>query len=123
MPARDFVTLIHLVGFVTGVVLYAMLGVMTLRSRARTDWIPFVTAILGFIWNTGALVIYTVPGFGPGEADPWLTALAFSSLGFLPAVVVHAGARSVARNQSARALVGGAYALSGSAALLPLRQD
>jgi len=88
---NDLTTLVHLVGFLTGIVLYAMLGVMTLRTRAgrpvrgRTsgaDRIPLATASFGLVWNCGALAIYGFRDFGFGEARPVLTALAFSALGF-----------------------------------------
>jgi len=65
MLATDATLLIHLVGFMTGIVLYAMLGVMTLRASGeawsvslRVDRVPLVTAILGLSWNCGALGIY-----------------------------------------------------------------
>ena len=89
MTPSDATTLIHLVGFVTGIVLYAMLGVMTLRtgrSRAASplarsgDRIPLATALLGLVWNCGALVIYGLRDFGAASPAPLLVDIAFSSL-------------------------------------------
>ena len=88
--------LVHLLGFLAGIVLYAMLGVMTLRSGrsggvpgSRTvDRIPLATSGLGLLWNAGALVIYGTRDLG-GAPNAWFEAAAFAALGFLPAVVVH----------------------------------
>ena len=128
--------LVHLVGFGTGVALYAMLGVMTLRAGrqaptggrpgAATDHIPLATAALGVAWNLGALVLYPTRDLGlaaPGPGEPgWLLAvgaLAFAALGFLPAVAVQAAAQPVARH-ARHALTAAAYALSAAAAALQL---
>jgi len=96
--SRDLTVVVHLIGFLTGIVLYAMLGAMLLRTRPAqvrrrtaggTDRIALATAGLGLVWNCGALVIHGLQDVGLTEPQPWLTAVAFSALGFLPAVVVH----------------------------------
>lgn len=132
MLRHDTITLIHAVGFVTGVALYAMLATMVLRvapvadgrtplRAVRRDRIPVVTAALGLAWNVGALVAYGVPGLGlTGDltrAAGWVGALAYAALGFLPAVVVHAALQGD-RGRGARALTAGAYALSTVAAAM-----
>jgi two-component system LytT family sensor kinase len=134
MLRHDTVTLVHAVGFVTGIALYAMLATMVLRAtppvdrgaprRApRLERIPMATAALGLVWNLGALVAYGVPGLGlAGElawAAEWVRAVAFSALGFLPAVVVHAALQGD-RGRAALALTASAYALSGVAAAMHL---
>lgn len=119
--------LVHLLGFLAGIVLYAMLGVMTLRSGrsggvpgSRTvDRIPLATSGLGLLWNAGALVIYGTRDLG-GAPNAWFEAAAFAALGFLPAVVVHSSLQGQER-RSARMLVSAAYALSAAGALLQLR--
>jgi two-component system, LytTR family, sensor kinase len=112
-------TLVHLVGFLAGVALYAMLAVMTVRSDDR---IPFVTAILGLVWNSVALVIYGLHDFGlPAPIPhlwPWIVALAFSAVGFLPAVVVHSAVQAAGRRPGAALLIRAAYTLSAVAATL-----
>jgi signal transduction histidine kinase len=130
MPAlqsSDLTVVVHLVGFLTGIVLYAMLGVMLLRTRASrpshrisggSDRIALATAGLGLVWNCGALVIYGLQDLGVGHPQPWLTAVAFSALGFLPAVVVHSAVQSFGRFRWPWMLVRAAYALSGAAAAL-----
>ena len=129
MLATDATLLIHLVGFMTGIVLYAMLGVMTLRASGeawsislRVDRVPLVTAILGLSWNCGALVIYGLRDLGVGAPPPLLTAFAFSSLGFLPAVVVHSAFPSEARARGGgRIVVAAAYVVSAVAGALQVR--
>src|ERR1043165_4487182 len=93
MHASDLVALIHLVGFVTGVALYGMLAVMTWRGAhgegsGQTGRMPVLAALLGLVWNAGALLVFGWRDFGFGELSPWLTTLSYGALGFLPAVVV-----------------------------------
>ncbi|MBK6845180.1 MAG: histidine kinase [Gemmatimonadetes bacterium] len=123
----EIVSLIHLTGFATGIVLYAMLAVMTSRDRRRLAGEPEsvpslspIAALLGLVWNCGAIVIYGVRDFGMGEPARWLVAIAFSALGFLPAVVVHSSVPAGARGWR-RGPVLLAYALSGAAAFLFVR--
>lgn len=124
MTASNATTLVHLVGFLAGVALYAMLGVMTVRSGGRSgaDRIPLATAILGLVWNSVALVIYGLHDFGlPAPIPhlwPWIVALAFSAVGFLPAVVVHSAVQAAGRRRGAALLVRAAYTLSAAAAAL-----
>ena len=128
MNARDLTALVHLVGFTTGVVLYAMLGVMTRRrlsyvvapSDARdADRIPLATAVLGIVWNVGAMLVFAARDFDIAYSSPWVAAVSYAALGFLPAVVVHSTLR---RSNPAkhRWYVGTAYAGSAAAAVLHL---
>jgi two-component system, LytTR family, sensor kinase len=125
MPSADLTALVHLVGFTTGIVLYTMLAVMTLRRGASSgeqagdpvNRIPLVAALLGLVWNVGALVMYSLPGFRIGTPSPWVTAVAFSALGFLPAVVVDSATRPVTTPRQ-RWLVVASYALSILAAVM-----
>ena len=123
MTPNDTTTLVHLVGFLAGVVLYAMLAVMTVRRHAAGDRIALATAALGLAWNSVALVIYGLHDLGlPAplpRAWPWIVALAFSALGFLPAVVVHSAVQSAGRRRGS-ALVSLAYGLSTVAGALQL---
>jgi hypothetical protein len=123
VSSTDLTALVHLAGFTTGIVLYAMLAVMTLRHRAndRTgdsiNRIPLAAALLGLLWNVGALAIYAQRDFGIGTPPRAMIALAFAALGFLPAVVVDSATRPIT-NRSHRALVIGSYVLSIAAAIL-----
>ena len=128
----------HLIGFLTGIVLYAMLMVMVLRSsdgqkgnsgehgkflpvRRLSLW----TAVLGLLWNAGALTSYALPRVGLEIASPWVYIMALSSLGFLPAVVVHsflqAGETSLSQ-WARKAILTAAYAMSSAACVLNLSQ-
>jgi len=121
IPVSQGDRLLHLAGFGTGILLYAMLGMMVVRAArvpgGRRDSIPLATAVLGLLWNAGAISLYGLRDLGltPGAtATPILLALgtlAFSALGFLPAVVVHA-AMLGAPARLRRSLTGAAYALS-----------
>ncbi|MES2180144.1 MAG: histidine kinase [Gemmatimonadota bacterium] len=134
MTSSDIAAIVHATGFITGIVLYAMLAVMTLRGRmvsasARSlgtqyafsslgDRIPLITAVLGIVWNAGGLVIYGGRDIGATPPSPIFVALAFGALGFLPAVVVHAASGHASRY--ARWLTGSVYALSSSGAIVQL---
>ena len=92
--------LLNLVGLSMGVVLYAMLLAMVLRSPGMSiahesgDRLPLATAILGLAWNACALPIYELQHIGIRGPVASLSAVGFSALGFLPAVVVHSVLRS-----------------------------
>src|SRR5216110_1597294 len=97
MNALDLVALVHLVGFATGIALYGMLAVMIWRGAHRGSpvapgGIPLLAAVLGLIWNAGAL-------------------------GVLPAVVVDAATRSQ-RRPGPRPLALFAYGLSALGGVL-----
>jgi hypothetical protein len=84
--------LLHLVGYLTGAALYAMLLAMAVRDRAG-DRLTLGTAVLGLTWNVGEIGVYALRALdAPGSA--WLSAASFMSLGFLAAVVVHSAAHS-----------------------------
>ena len=128
----------HLIGFLTGIVLYAMLMIMVLRSSdgqkgnsgEQRKFLPvrrlsLWTAVLGLLWNAGALTSYALPRLGLEIASPWVYVMALSSLGFLPAVVVHSflQAGEASLSQWARtAILTAAYAMSSAACLLNLSQ-
>ena len=125
MTSRDLTALIHLAGFGTGIVLYAMLAAMTARRGSGAggeslNRIPLAAAVLGLLWNAGALVIYALRDFGLGEPAPLLLSLAFVALGFLPAVVVHSACRPLSQSTSQRWLVGASYVISGITGVLQI---
>jgi hypothetical protein len=135
MTPNAYATLVNLLGFITGGVLYAMLLAMVLRSPGNTfafgstsrgqgppsDRLPLLTAILGLAWNVIACAAYGLPGLGIVESFPLLVAVAFSALGFLPAVVVHSVLRTsgpILKRKGAAFIAIAAYALSGVTSLL-----
>ena len=119
--------LLNLVGLSTGVVLYAMLLVMVIRAgprpgeRPRYDPLLLATAVLGLLWNLCALPAYELPKVGIKGPFPFLIAVGFSALGFLPAVVVQSvlrGERDAVRGGLKRIIAFTAYTVSTVAALL-----
>jgi two-component system LytT family sensor kinase len=140
MTSNDYATLVNLLGFITGGVLYAMLLYMVLRapvevspfqsaeaqgSRSPSDRLPLLTAILGLAWNVIACAAYGLPGLGIVKSYPIIVAIAFSALGFLPAVVVHSVLRAggpTARRKGALVIVISAYTLSAITSVVHFRQ-
>jgi hypothetical protein len=111
-------SIVNLLGYTTGAILYAMLFWMVLRSSS--DRLSLLTGALGLIWNVGAFSgygLYTVGLIGP---SPIVQAIAFSALGFLPAVVVHSVLRSraLSTRTAGRCILFIAYELSLVAAIL-----
>ena len=103
--------LLNLIGLSTGIVLYAMLLAMVVRAgrgagrRPRFDPLLLATALLGLVWNLCALPAYELPKVGIVGPFPFLIAVGFSALGFLPAVVVQSvlrGERDAVRGGSKR---------------------
>src|ERR1043165_3043923 len=103
MNAINVAGLINLLGYAMGIALYVMLLAIVVRhptsARATSDSVrtgnqlgPTVnglmlaTAVLGLVWNVGALATYGMRGFGFPNTSPTLSAIALTALGFLPAV-------------------------------------
>jgi two-component system, LytTR family, sensor kinase len=119
--------LLNLVGLSTGVVLYAMLLAMVLHAgrtpglKSGFDPLLLLTSVLGLVWNLCALPAYTLPKMGFEGPFPYLAAVGFGALGFLPAVVVHSvlrDERQTIRGVFRRTLTTVAYAVSAIAAVL-----
>jgi signal transduction histidine kinase len=126
MNARDLTALVHLVGFATGIILYAMLGAMTRRrlsyvvargDRHTDDRVLLTAAGLGVVWNVGAMLVFAARDFGVAFPVTWVAAIAYSALGFLPAVVVHSTLRRTRRSEYAWVLAT-AYGVSAVAGIL-----
>jgi two-component system LytT family sensor kinase len=125
--------IIHLVGFLTGLMLFLIL--LTLVVRNRRGWpvveaeapqpLILVAALIGLVWNFGALIIYGARDLGLGSVPLIFEAAVFSSLGYLPAVVVHSVLSSesgISLGRGARAMIFTAYGLSLVATGLHLRE-
>ena len=138
MNAMNIAGLINLVGYLLGIALYAMLLAMVLRHRVQTSssseslsvrtfggWsvngLLLATAVLGLLWNIGAFATYGPRGFGFAGTNPFLSAVSFTALGFLPAVVVHSVLLSRLSDKERRLtqlISVAAYSLSGAAGIL-----
>jgi len=137
MNAINVAGLINLLGYALGIALYLMLLAIVLRHPGQAgtsdsgrggsqlslsvNGLMLATAVLGLLWNVGALTTYGMRGFGFANTSPLLSAIALTALGFLPAVVV----QSVLLNRLgqtnttiARAISIAAYALSAIAGAL-----
>ena len=135
MTPLSSATLVNLLGFLTGSVLYGMLLVMafqTLRprhsgaARVKDQRVPasfllFLTAFLGLLWNVGSLSAYGLTNLRIFDTSRWLPVLTFSALGFLPAVMVHSVVKtsdSLLGQQSKRWTIVTAYTLSALACVM-----
>lgn len=123
MNPLNAASLVNLLGFTVGVVLYALLLGMVIRHRQakegfRPDFLLLAAAILGILWNIGELFTFIRGDFAHDQVSPLLAAVSFSALGFLPSVVVHSSQRE---NSKAYLLTFLAYGLSTAAALLHLQ--
>jgi len=141
MSGINIASLINLLGYTIAIALYAMLLVMVLRHPPQSISAPEfsqpnrrttltkigllpLTAVLGLLWNIGALAMYGLKGLGYGTDHPLISAVSFTALGFLPAVVVHSVLRSSKTNNQGqlRLVTIAAYGLSTTAGLLQLYQ-
>ena len=119
--------LLNVIGLSAGVALYAMLLAMVLqapgasRGPSRFDPLLLGTAVLGLVWNLCELLDYELPRLGLSAPSQVLTALGFSALGFLPAVVVHSvlrRERDEVRSSFKWIIAASAYGISGVATML-----
>ncbi len=108
-------TIIHLAGFGAGVALYGLLAGMTRRAPRSGDRLAFATAVLGLLWNAGALVIFGADDLLITAPPGWVTVVAYAALGFLPAVAVHAASDGLGARARAW-VVGAGYGTATSAA-------
>ena len=118
MPATAMPAILHLAGYACGALLYGMLLAMLLREAGRVDRLARATAVLGLTWNVGELAAYAARAFGAPGGSAWLSALAYTALGLLAAVVIHSVSR-VRRDQEwhrALAVVVAVLAYAGASA-------
>src|SRR5438105_5372678 len=119
MTTSTAASLVNLLGFITGTVLYVMLLWMVVTSRPQSNRLALLTGLLGFAWNVGAFGGYGLFNLGFGQPAPLVLAAAFSSLCFLPAVVVHSALDTAEKLTRLHFLIIiFAYALSGAATVL-----
>lgn len=122
MNEFSLASLINLLGFTVGIALYLLLLVMVFRHhRAQQspsfDLLLLTTATLGILWNLGELSVFIWRDFGTGSVSPFLTAISYSALGFLPSVVVHSALKSSEKSKG-HWLIFLAYGLSIFAMIL-----
>jgi two-component system LytT family sensor kinase len=93
--------LLHVVGYLTGAVLYAMLLTMVTRRDGTGDRLTIGTALLGLTWNLGELGTHVLDATGQSLASSLVAAVSYGALGLLAAVVVHSAARGRASDDRA----------------------
>ncbi len=118
MGSAEAALLVNWMGFSVGLALYVLLAVMVLRHRGgdaegSVGKLLLATAALGAIWNAGELFLFIARDFAADPSFPWVTAAAYSALGFLPTVVVHSAQMS---GRVRRFPTVAAYVLSSAAA-------
>src|SRR5690606_2181966 len=118
MGSAEAALLVNWMGFSVGLALYVLLAVMVLRHRGgdaegSVGKLLLATAALGAVWNAGELFLFIARDFAADPSFPWVTAAAYSALGFLPTVVVHSAQMS---GRVRRFPTVAAYVLSSAAA-------
>jgi two-component system, LytTR family, sensor kinase len=113
-------SLVNLLGFTVGVALYALLLAMVVYQRKASQrnapqFLLLATAVLGLFWNIGELFTFIGRDFAGSEVEPFLAAVSYSALGFLPSVVVHS---AQSKENKKNWLTVSAYFLSVFAAIL-----
>ncbi|HUJ15444.1 MAG TPA: histidine kinase [Thermoanaerobaculia bacterium] len=108
MTPYSLAALVHILGFVTGAALYAMLLALALPKPGGyvSDRLALFTGALGLIWNVIGLITL-------GRQNVPLEAIAYAALGFLPAVVVHS-----VLGRERRWMIAISYAVSAAAAVM-----
>jgi two-component system, LytTR family, sensor kinase len=122
MTTSTAASLVNILGFITGVVLYVMLLWMVVSYRSGTNRLAILTGLLGLAWNVGAFTGYGPFNLGFDQPSPLILAVAFGALCFLPAVVVHSALGTVQSTGLVRSriIIGTAYALSSVASAMNL---
>jgi two-component system LytT family sensor kinase len=116
--------LLHLMGYVTGASLYAMLLAMVVRAPSRMDRLALVTALFGLAWNLGEMSSHAATAIGAPAASTWLSAASYAALGLLAAVVVHSVSRvrgeseTASRRPATRSIAALGYFCAGAAAAM-----
>ena len=118
MDSLSTASLVNILGFAVGIALYVLLLAMVFRYRKKGegfDILLVLTAVLGFLWNSGEFLSLVWQDFVGSKPSPFLVAISYSALGFLPSVVVHYAENE---QKDSRLLTITAYGLSAFAAFL-----
>jgi two-component system, LytTR family, sensor kinase len=102
MTTLSAAALLHIVGYLTGASLYAMLLAMVARTRGPAYRLMIGTAVLGLLWNVGELSAHLADGAGLSAMRDWLSAVSYAALGFLAALAVQAAVHSQSNDSDVR---------------------
>ncbi len=122
MDTLNAALLVNLLGFSVGIALYLLVAIMVVRHRdtrraESVNILLLTTAALGLLWNVGELYGFVARDFGVATS-PYLLAISFSALGFLPSVVVHS---AQSEGSGTHWLTFSAYGLSTVATVMHLQ--
>ncbi|GIU82277.1 MAG: hypothetical protein D6687_09015 [Acidobacteria bacterium] len=120
METLNLASLINLLGFALGVILYSLLFFMVVyyREKPKVSSLNFfllATACLGILWNLGELANTVWKSFFELTVSSFVNAISYSALAFLLAVTVHS---SLKDSHKKRFLILIGYALSSTVTLL-----
>lgn len=120
MNLLNIASLVNMLGFAVGIAMYLLIAAMVLRNRQtkrfeNVETILLVTATLGTLWNAGEFLAYIQKDLGVSNISPWIPAISFSALGFLPSLVVHSAQIETSHRNWLKYL---AYSLSTFATVL-----
>src|SRR6266536_2921721 len=75
-----------------GVLIFGLLSLLFAidyhRTRASHHLLPAIASGLAFLWNLGSVIVFA-RGTGPDSTTDTITAISFSVLTVLPAVLLH----------------------------------
>lgn len=119
MTGNAAASLVNLLGFITGAILYGMLLWMVMNSRPAWNRLALLTGVLGLAWNLGTFLGSGLSEAGLAHPIPLVVAAAFGALCFLPSVVVHSVVRTGEWGKRWNLpVVFSAYLMSGVAAIM-----
>lgn len=116
MPNAHEPVLLNTVGHAAGALIFAIFIALLLRqygwSTLRRGGLSVAAASLAVVWNTGSVLALTLPAPSPWQAAV-ISAVSFSALSLLPAVLFHLSLESRYRR-----LVAAGYLLGAAAVIM-----
>ncbi|MCS6873706.1 MAG: histidine kinase [Pyrinomonadaceae bacterium] len=110
-------SLVNLLGFTVGIILYSLLMIMVFSYRERSiNYLLVATALAGILWNSGELFASIFQELQMPILYSFVEAVSFSALGFLAPFVIHSSLKDSKRHYE-RILVFSGYVL-GMASLV-----
>jgi hypothetical protein len=99
METLNVASLINLLGFALGAVLYGFLLFMVVYHRespklSSVNFFLLVVAVLGILWNTGELMTLVWERFLNWSLSSFVNAVSYSALAFLLAVIIHSALKN-----------------------------
>ena len=119
MPTTHEPLLVNIIGHSVGTLLFGIFLFLVLQDRAgarlRGSWLSVTAAALACLWNAGSLLVLTV--LRPSLLADLVTAVSFSALSLLPAVLLHLAVKG-----RFRPILATGYALSAVTVAMHFRE-